>query len=383
MVCLIQVCDHGRNPLAFRSPFSRTADVPALASKRDFEGLVKALGDDGTRDQAAEAIIALNDPAAVRPLEKLAVKWGTGRDSNEVAVETMVRLGPNTALAPLLELCAEGSTPAARVLARFGEEVGLAPLIEMRGHERGLRAIGAYVGLLELGTEKAMAAVAEGLERGPNQLAAFRSVSIEWSGTEPEILRACFAPFRVEPFEESDEAKVSQKILMSVAKRVRENEVDSDEPIAGFVEMLLNDPAENVRVVAAMMLSQSLAEAGLGPDPRMSDALDRACRDEFVGVRVMAASVLHKQVDPRALGHLMPLLDEPDDEVAIQAMVCIKEMAEESGLPDEEGQMIVARHEAEGTGSRLQPHLAVTTGLVRKKARKERKAAERNQAAQP
>ncbi len=362
--------------------FSRTADVPALVSKRDLEGLVKALRDDETRDQAADAIVALNDPAVVRPLEKLAVKFGTGRDSNEVAVETLQRLGPDAALAPLLELCAEGSPTAARVIAAFGDDVALTPLVEMRGLERRAGAIGAYLGLLELGTERSMAAVVDGMERGPNELAAFRSVSIGWDGTDPEVLRACFAPFRIEPFEESDESKVGDKILRSVAERVRENEIDSDEPIAAFVGML-SDPADHVRMAAAMLLIQSLPEKGLDqPDPRMAEALDRACSDEFDGVRAMAAEALRRQNDPRTLGYLMALLDGRD-EVAVQAMISIRSLAEQSGLPNEEGQLIVARNKEEGTKSRLQPHLAIVTGLVHKQARRKRKAAERNQPQQP
>jgi HEAT repeat protein len=345
-----------------------------LAAKRDLEGLVKALRDDDTREQAAEAIVALEDPAVIEPLEKLATKAVTGRDSNEAAIETLRRLDPDTALPTLLERCAEGSPTAARVIAAWGDDIALGPLIEMRAHERMAGSVGAYLGLLELGTESALAAVADGLERGPNQLSAFRSVSIGWKGTEPEVLRACFAPYRVEPFEGSDEAKVADKILRSVAERVRENEVDSDGPTAVFVEML-SDPADNVRLVAAMLLIQSTPEKGLGPpDPRTAEALDRACRDEFRGVRVMAAQALSRQGDSRALGYLMALLDE-EDAVAIEAMSSIRDLAEKSGLPEEEGRLIVARNEAEGTKSRLQPHLAVVTGLVHRQARRERKAA--------
>jgi len=99
----------------------------------------------------------------------------------------------------------------------------------------------------------------------------------------------------------------------------------------------------------------------------MADALDQACRDESDVVRVMAAEALSRQGDPRALGYLMALLDE-QDAVAIEAMGSIRDLAEKSGLPDDEGQMIVARNEDEGTKSRLQPHLAFVTGLARQKA---------------
>lgn len=352
--------------------FSRTADVPALAAKRDLEGLVKALKDDGSRDQAMEAIVTLDDPAVVRPLEKLGAKLLTGTDSNGIAVKTLRKLGPNTALEPLLELCAEGSRVALRVVVSFGEDVALSPLVELRGHESPRAAQMAYRGLLGLRTPMAMAAVVEGLEQGPNQVEALRSVERLWKGNEPEVARASFAPFRAEPLQpDAEDVKLSNDILRGLAKRVSENLVDSDEPIATFVE-LLSDPADNVRMAAAILLVQSLPKDGLDqPDPRMADALERACADEFDGVRLIASDALSRQNDPRAVKQLMLLLDERE-EIAAQAMLSIAILAERSGLPNEEGKLIVARYEDEGTKSKLGPNLAVAAGLVKQQARQHR-----------
>lgn len=47
-------------------------------------------------------------------------------------------------------------------------------------------------------------------------------------------------------------------------------------------------------------------------------------------------------------------------------------LAEQTGLPDDEGKLIVARYEEEGTRSKLGPNLAVVAGLVKQKAASER-----------
>jgi len=53
-------------------------------------------------------------------------------------------------------------------------------------------------------------------------------------------------------------------------------------------------------------------------------------------------------------------------------------IAEKSGLPEEEDKRIVARYEEEGVGTKLGVAVAPTAGLVKQKARAERKAAAKN-----
>lgn len=355
--------------------FSRTADVPALATKRDFEGLVKALNDEDTREEAMDAIVALSDPATVAPLVKLASR----RYQNGAAAETVKRLGPQVVLEPLIKLCAEGSGVAVVMMYLLGEEAALNPLLELSAHERSDVAHNAYRGLFMLDTPKALTAVAEGLNGGPNQREALLAVQVNWQGAEPEMIRASFAPLRVEPDQLDDETteRVSH-ILTKLVERIRKGEVGSDEPIATFVD-LLKDRADHVRLMAAMMLNQSLPEDGLDqPDPRMAEALEDACADELEGVRYMAADALARQGDPQALGHLMKLLDSEDEEVLVRAAKSIRMIAEKSGLPEGEGKRIVARYEEEGVGTKLGQGLAATAGLVKQKARAERKAASKN-----
>ena len=355
--------------------FSRTADVPALATKRDFEGLAKALNDDDTREEAMDAIVALRDPATVVPLVKLASR----RYQNGAAAETVKKLGPQVVLEPLLKLCAEGSFVAVVMVYLLGEEAALNPLLELTAHGRSDVAYNAYQGLFMLNTPKAVAAVAERLEGGPNQREALLAVQASWNGAEPEMIRASFAPLRVEPDQLDDETthRVAH-ILTKLVERVRKGEVGSNEPVAGFVG-LLKDPVDNVRLMAAMMLNQSLPEDGLDqPDPRMAEALEEACADELEGVRYKAADALARQDDPQALGHLMKLLDSEDEEVAVRAAKSVRMIAEKSGLPEEEGKRIVARYEEEGVGTKLGQSLAPTAGLVKQKARAERKAASKN-----
>lgn len=351
---------------------SRTPDVPELTANRDFDGLAKALRDDETRDEAMNAIAGLKDPEAVPPLVKLSGKLFTGADSNDAASETLRRLGPEVAVEPLVELLQQKTDVAFAIkgLVGFGEGTALEPLTELRDSEHDYVAKNAYDGLLELGTPKAIKAVAEGLEGGPNQLEAFRSAAHRWEGAEPEIIRGSVAPLRAEP-EEMGEHRLefAAKMLDGLAERISRGEVESDEPIATFVK-LLDDPLDRVRLVAANLLGQLLPEGGLEqPDPRMADALDRACSDEYEGIRGAAAAALARQNDPRAVGHLTKLLDAEQEPIAVNAALSLRVIAEEAGLPEEAENAVLAKYDEQGASTKLGQKLAGVVRLIKEAGR--------------
>ena len=194
------------------------------------------------------------------------------------------------------------------------------------------------------------------------------------------MIRACFAPLRVEPDElevtESELAAEIREILKDLGKRIRNGEVGSDEPVAIYVE-LLADPEERVRTMAAWMLGEGLPEDGLDePDPRMADALYEACADESESWRVRGAAArsLTRQSDLRVADYLITLLDSPEEAFAALAAENLNTIAKKGGLSEENGKQIVARYEAEGNGPGLGRHLAPTAGLVKQGWRAKRKA---------
>ena len=207
--------------------FSRNADVGALKSNRDFEGLADVLkkNDDDQRREAVEAIAELNDPAAVAPVIEMQSRLRTRAESYASAQEAINSLGA-VAVEPLTALVrAEGSLGASSQLARLGEPLGLEPLRALTREQDAECRHAAFLGLNELSTPAAIEALAGGAEAGPGRQQAIEVMALnDTCAGDPRAVRAVIAAM------DDDDAELRSTAgttLTRMAKRLREGDVES------------------------------------------------------------------------------------------------------------------------------------------------------------
>ena len=330
--------------------FSRKKDVGELKAKRDFAGLADVIKkDDDQREAAADAIVELGDPAAVKPLATIMWHLRTGEDDREAAERALRELGPEKTLDPLIESVREGELGAQNPLVEIGEERVIPRLEEVLADREGFgearhyeRACGVvYAILLKFNTPRSVAIFARELREGAAKREAVGDAYTKWEGAEPEVVKALVAAHA----DESESVrKFADKAMDKLFVRMRKDEVGFEEPVNAIVE-LLNDRAEPdaVRQEAAGQLAEFTYSQNRDlPEPAVN-ALVEVVADtgDAEAVRRSAAYIVLelaargdlKSDNVRAIEVLATAIEEDDKEIAWPAACALGKLGDRRSTP--------------------------------------------------